>query len=81
MNAGWLTTKLENGKLWVDQMTKEFLTPHEVAARYNETISVRTLANWRSSKNSPPYVKVGGRVLYPIEKLIEWEKKRTLSII
>jgi len=61
-------------------MTKDFLTPQEVAARYNGTISVRTLANWRSSKNSPPYVKVGGRVLYPIDKLIEWERKRTLSL-
>jgi hypothetical protein len=59
---------------------KEFLTPSEVASRYSQTISVRTLANWRSSGNSPPYVKVGGRVLYPVGGLLEWEKRRTMSL-
>jgi hypothetical protein len=58
---------------------KQFLTPAEVADRYSQTISVRTLANWRSTRNSPPYVKVGGRVLYPIDGLIEWEKTRTMA--
>jgi hypothetical protein len=61
------------------QTEKEFLTPAEVAARYSQTISVRTLANWRSTKNSPPYVKVGGRVLYPIKDLLAWETRRTMS--
>jgi hypothetical protein len=58
---------------------KQFLTPAEVADRYGQTISVRTLANWRSTKNSPPYVKVGGRVLYPVDRLIEWEQRRTMA--
>lgn len=60
-------------------MQKEFLTPSEVAARYNGSITVRTLANWRSLKNSPPYVKVGGRVLYPVNGLLEWEQRRTMD--
>jgi hypothetical protein len=58
---------------------KQFLTPSEVAERYGKTISVRTLANWRSTRNSPPYVKVGGRVLYPIDGLVEWEERRTMA--
>lgn len=58
---------------------KEFLTPSEVVARYEGKITIRTLANWRSSGISPPYTKVGGRILYPVDKLIEWEARRTVN--
>lgn len=58
----------------------EYLSPDEVSARYNGRISVRTLANWRSSGTSgPPFTKIGGRILYPKAKLLEWEQKRTVS--
>jgi integrase len=42
---------------------KEYMTPVEVAERLR--ISVKTLANWRSSSLGPPWLKVGGRVVYP----------------
>lgn len=58
-------------------MKGEMLTPAEVSERYRNTVTVRTLANWRSTRQGPPYVKVGGRVLYPKEGLLEWEAKRT----
>lgn len=58
---------------------RRFLTPAEVAARYNGNITVRTLANWRSLGCSPPFTKVGGRILYPLDKLLEWERKRTVA--
>lgn len=58
---------------------KEYLTPTEVVERYQGKITVRTLANWRSQGVSPPFTKVGGRILYPLEKLIEWERRRTVS--
>jgi hypothetical protein len=57
---------------------KMFLTPDEVCARYEGRINVRTLANWRSLGVSPPFVKIGGRVLYRIDELIEWERHRTV---
>lgn len=57
----------------------EYLTPAELVARYRGTITVRTLANWRSTGEGPRYTKVGGRVLYPVQGVIEWEAARTLG--
>lgn len=55
------------------------LTPHEVSARYRNKIKVKTLANWRSNGEGPKYVKIGGAVLYPVEELEQWERKRIIS--
>jgi hypothetical protein len=63
----------------VDAGLKEYLTPEEVVNRYQGQISVRTLANWRSSGVSPPFVKIGGRILYRMNDLLEWERKRTVD--
>lgn len=54
-----------------------YLTPKEVSERYRGTISTRTLANWRSTGDGPQFTKVGGRVLYSIASIEEWEKRRT----
>lgn len=58
---------------------KLFLTPQELVSRYEGRVNVRTLANWRSAGVSPPFTKVGGRILYPLNELIEWERKRTVG--
>ncbi len=63
----------------MDAGLKEYLTPEEVVNRYQGQISVRTLANWRSSGVSPPFVKIGGRILYRMNDLLEWERKRTVD--
>lgn len=55
----------------------EYLTPLELAARYKGSITVRTLANWRSTGHGPKFTKIGGRVLYPVDAVVEWEKSRT----
>ena len=60
-------------------MEVQYLTPTELAARYKGSITVRTLANWRSTGNGPRFTKIGGRVLYPTDAVIEWEKSRTKS--
>lgn len=57
----------------------EFLTPAEVSARYSGRISVRTLSNWRNLGSGPPYTKLGGKVLYPLERLVEWERRNTVQ--
>lgn len=54
-----------------------YLTPKEVSERYRGTISTRTLANWRSIGDGPRFTKVGGRVLYALTAIEEWEKRRT----
>ena len=60
-------------------MDKEYLTPSELVARYKSKITIRTLANWRSLGISPPYTKIGGRILYRLSDILEWEKKRTVT--
>lgn len=57
----------------------EYLTPSELVARYKGTITIRTLANWRSTGEGPRYTKIGGRVLYPVEAVTTWELSRTLG--
>lgn len=57
-----------------------YLSPEEVVARFGGRIKVRTLANWRSAGDQgPPYLKLGGRIVYPLDELIEWERSRTTA--
>jgi predicted site-specific integrase-resolvase len=49
-----------------------FLTSKEVADRWR--LSDQTLANWRSAGKGPPFIRVGSRVLYPIEGIHAYEK-------
>lgn len=58
---------------------KLFLSPSELVERYNGKVTVRTLANWRSAGISPPFTKVGGRILYRLEDIEAWERNRTVS--
>jgi hypothetical protein len=60
-------------------MGKLFFTPLELVERYQGRVTIRTLANWRSSGVSPPFSKIGGRILYPVKELLEWEQKRTVE--
>lgn len=58
---------------------KQFLTPADVAERYDGNISVRTLANWRSQGIGPAFTKVGGSIMYPLNRLVEWEDMNTVN--
>lgn len=59
--------------------TPTWLTAAELSARWNGTISVRTMANWRTSGCGPRYFKLGGRVLYKISDIEDFERARTVS--
>jgi hypothetical protein len=59
---------------------KEFLTPDQVVDRWGGAVGRGTLANWRAQRRGPPYVKVGARVVYPIDQLIAWEQKNMAGI-
>jgi hypothetical protein len=55
------------------------LTPQALIERCQSSITLVTLATWRSRKNGPRYIKIGGRVLYPLDGIEEWETKRTMN--
>lgn len=58
---------------------KKFLTPAELSARWDGRITVRTLANWRSIQSGPPFVKIGGAILYRISDVEEYERRNTVT--
>lgn len=58
---------------------KQFLTPKELSDRWEGRITVRTLANWRSSQSGPPFVKIGGGILYRITDVLAWEERNTVT--
>lgn len=60
-------------------LARKYLTPAEVSQRYGGRISVRTLANWRFLGNGPKFTRVGGRILYDLAELIQWEDRRTVE--
>ena len=47
--------------------------------RYGGRVSVRTLANWRWAGNGPKFTRIGGRILYYLNELVQWEDKRTVE--
>lgn len=60
------------------QEEKRYLTPAEVSARFCHRVTTGTLANWRSSGAAgPAFIKIGGRILYSVSSLEEWERRRT----
>lgn len=61
----------------VNDNAVDYLTPQDLHARWKKRVAVRTLANWRCLGTGPKYTKVGGRILYPLNEVVEWEERRT----
>jgi hypothetical protein len=55
--------------------TAEYLSPAQLALRWDGAVTTGTLANWRSKGLGPAYSKFGSRVRYPVAKVIAWEEK------
>lgn len=53
------------------------LTTDEVAKRY-QTHPV-TIKKWRIEGRGPRFIKIGRRVLYPIQELMKWESEHLLK--
>lgn len=49
-----------------------YLTPKELATRWR--LSDQTLANWRHAGKGPRFIRVGTRVLYPLQGIIHFEQ-------
>jgi len=54
----------------------EFISPKQLYDRYSKSISMQTIANWRSLGTGPVYTKIGGRVMYRMDDVVEWENSR-----
>jgi len=52
-----------------------FLNAKELSTRWR--LSLQTLANWRHEGKGPPFIRVGVRVLYPVEGIHAFEKLST----
>lgn len=57
--------------------SETLLSVDDLMARWRGQVKATTLATWRSRKLGPPYVKVGGRVLYPKAGVEEYERRNT----
>jgi hypothetical protein len=44
------------------------------------SISPRTLERWRWLREGPPYLKIGGRVVYRLDDVETYERSRTHSV-
>ena len=55
-------------------MAIRHLNQTELAARWN--ISHRTLERWRWTGEGPPYIKIGGRVVYRQEDIEAYEAEQ-----
>jgi predicted site-specific integrase-resolvase len=49
-----------------------FLLERELAQRWR--ISVRSLQRWRQEGSGPTWLKIQGRVIYPLSEVLDWEQ-------
>lgn len=57
----------------VEPTAQQYLTPDELSARWRNSVTTRTLANWRVKRYGPAWLKVGGRIVYPLPAVLAWE--------
>lgn len=57
---------------------KQLMVPEEAAAFL--LVSVETLAQWRSQRRGPPYIKIGRLVRYRLSVLEDYLKECTVSV-
>ncbi|AEH45363.1 hypothetical protein Thein_1502 [Thermodesulfatator indicus DSM 15286] len=56
----------------------KYLSPRMVERVYG--LNRKTLANFRSQRKGPSFLKVGKKVLYPVDELEKWIKKHGILI-
>lgn len=57
----------------------KYLNAEQLSNRWAGAVAVGTLANWRSRKIGPPFVKFRSKVLYPIADLEAWEAEQGMA--
>ena len=55
-----------------------YLRPDQLVDRYCGSITLRTLARWRTDGEGPDFIKIGRRIVYPLADVRAWEEERRL---
>lgn len=55
---------------------EKILTPVQLVERWENLVNTKTLANWRHAGDGPAYIKIGGKIGYPLESVEEYERRR-----
>jgi hypothetical protein len=56
-----------------------YLTPEEVVERWRHRVTMRMLRRWRGAqKKGPAFVRFEGRVLYPLDFILEYEQDNSI---
>lgn len=58
-------------------MALTLLSPEELSARWKDSVSIRTLANWRALGRGPKPTKIGGAVWYNLDEVELYERQNT----
>jgi len=61
-----------------EQEMNKYLTPEQLCERWGNMIKLKTLSNWRHTREGPEHTKIGGKVAYEIVKVEEYENKRSM---
>lgn len=56
------------------EVNPRYLTQPELADRFR--VSPRTLERWRWLKTGPNYIKLGGKIVYALEDVEAYERRR-----
>lgn len=58
----------------------EYLTTEELAARWK--MHPQSIHNWRAQTpaKGPAFVKIGKKVLYPLDSIVQWEQQRLQAV-
>lgn len=51
------------------------LTPEELCTRWKNSVTPRTLSNWRSTGKGPKATKVGKEIWYSLDEIEKYENK------
>lgn len=58
----------------MNEVNPRYLTQPELADRFR--VSPRTLERWRWLKTGPNYIKLGGKIVYALEDVEAYERRR-----
>ena len=56
-----------------------YLTQSELSERWNNTIKVGTLRNWRNQGKGPSFVKLGSKAVYPLVEVEKYEAENFIE--
>jgi hypothetical protein len=52
-----------------------YLSPDQLLERWGNLVTKQTLGLWRRDGKGPMHMKIGNKVVYPIDFVIEYEQK------